>query len=844
MADDRALDFSKTEESGNREGGKNYLLLIGIDKYAEVDPLQNAVRDAKGVANILLNRYQFEEENTLQLYDEDATRDKIISAFDVFAEKITEKDNLLIYYAGHGYFRKKLKLGYWIPVHAKEGKYSGFINHSLVRDYIQAIPAHHTLLIVDSCFSGNLLRGQGRELSETVVHANKVDRFPSRWCLAAGMIEKVSDGFIGDHSPFAQSLITFLKKNNETSFPVQDLVMHVSKATSYNSDQTPIGGVILKTGDENGQFVFNLKSLPKTEAIDWKEAEEQASKQSYQSFLKKWPAGSYAEEASYRLACTENNLSAYRTYLSIYQDKGGRYIEEVLDKMELLQVKRDFKHAIDGGEIALRRFILKEGRRDPASVYLRDAQTALEQLLKEQKEPQAWQIAENTGTEASYQKYLDEFPEGGHVAIAKNMIEDLQVKAEEKRKAQEVAKKRKEEEQAKAKKEVELARKRIEKNEKNFQFSLQEARVAHTEGKRKEALKYIKTALAYPSENKKEAEELRQQILKENPPHTFLKTRSKQQVYGISATLLGVIMLLVWSPWENRTPLNAGNSELLSPSPETLDNTKQANQATSMISIDTSQADSKVLADLPENIAFVKGGKFSMGNQFGEGGSNELPVHGVIVNSFIIGKHEVSFEEYDLYVKEKGVYSPNDQNWEREKRPVINISWLDAVKYCNWLSDQKDYTKVYTINGNIVSAKESANGYRLPTEAEWEYAAKGGNKNKDYKYAGSNKVGEVAWYYYNSDSKTQPIGSKEKGNELGLMDMSGNVWEWCWDWYGSDYYDSSPNSNPLGPDQGSFRVLRGGSWYGSAGYCRVSSRFYGSPGSRGYDVGFRLARSL
>jgi len=312
MVEDRSLTFEEEPEAETRADGKNYLLLIGLDGYTSIAPLQNAVRDTKGVAKVLLSRYQFEEKNTLQLYNEDATRDQIITAFDTFADKITEKDNLLIYYAGHGYYREKLKIGYWVPVDAKDGKFSSFINHSTIRDYMRAIPAHHSFLIVDSCFSGNLLRGRGRDLNPTEVHANKVDRFPSRWCLAAGMIEKVSDGFVGSHSPFAKSLITYLVKNQDQQFPVQDLITHVAKATSYNADQTPIGGVILKTGDENGQFVF-------------RRAMKAAS----------MPAQKDSAEEAWKAATAMNTRTGYRAFIRKYRH--SPYFEEAFDRMDLLE---------------------------------------------------------------------------------------------------------------------------------------------------------------------------------------------------------------------------------------------------------------------------------------------------------------------------------------------------------------------------------------------------------------------------------------------------------------------------------------------------------------------------
>jgi formylglycine-generating enzyme required for sulfatase activity len=151
--------------------------------------------------------------------------------------------------------------------------------------------------------------------------------------------------------------------------------------------------------------------------------------------------------------------------------------------------------------------------------------------------------------------------------------------------------------------------------------------------------------------------------------------------------------------------------------------------------------------------------------------------------------------------------------------PITGVSWNDAKAYCEWLSQKTGKT------------------YRLPTEAEWEYAARGGSKSVGYKYSGSNNIDEVAWYDGNSGSKTHPVGQK-KANELGIYDMSGNVWEWCGDWYGS--YSSSSQTNPIGAASGSNRVFRGGSWYFIAIYCRSANRDDSTPDTRNGSIGFRL----
>ena len=270
-----------------------------------------------------------------------------------------------------------------------------------------------------------------------------------------------------------------------------------------------------------------------------------------------------------------------------------------------------------------------------------------------------------------------------------------------------------------------------------------------------------------------------------------------------------------------------------------------------------------------DELIYVEGGSFVMGDTWGDGFYNEKPTHRVeLTYDFYVGKYPVTFEEYDRYCKETGATKPDDVGWGRGRRPVINVSWFDAIAYCDWLSDIEGLPRAYDNAGKLIDSRGSetidtseVKGYRLPTEAEWEYAARGGKKSRRNMYAGSNNPDEVAWYWQNSGDKhltgewdidriinknncrTHQVGTKAS-NELGLYDMSGNVWEWCSDWYDSGYYAKSPTTNPYNYTPGSDRVSRGGSWFDDAAYARVANRVNFSPTFTSDSLGFRICRTV
>ncbi|HPA00376.1 MAG TPA: SUMF1/EgtB/PvdO family nonheme iron enzyme [Mesotoga prima] len=252
-------------------------------------------------------------------------------------------------------------------------------------------------------------------------------------------------------------------------------------------------------------------------------------------------------------------------------------------------------------------------------------------------------------------------------------------------------------------------------------------------------------------------------------------------------------------------------------------------------------------AEIPHNMVLVEKGTFYMGDLWTSGNSSGKPTFEVTFDyDYFIGKYEVTFEEYDEFFIHGGRQKPSDNGWGRASRPVINVSWWDAITYCNWLSTKEDLPVAYDDegnfldkDGNITTDPSMVMGYRLATEAEWEYAARGGKNNDSFMYSGSEEVDEVAWYRSNSENKTQPVG-KKKPNSLGIYDMSGNVEEWCSDYYGS--YTSSEKINPFA-NSGSGRVHRGGSWRSNATDVRVAYRGGLSPTYASNDLGFRIART-
>ncbi len=770
---------------------KSYGVIIGIDRYKNLDynwQLKNAVSDAKGIRDVLSEKFIFDK--FYEMYNEQATKDNILKTLQGDLSAISDQDAVFFFFAGHGYTQATKfgdEVGYIVPHDGSLKDNEMFKNISMVelRDNIaKTINAKHVFFVMDACYSGTLLK-RGVDMKEKINdydYLKTITQTAVRQVLTAGgKAEQVLDGGYKNHSIFTGRLIEKLEKA-ENYITASELGLYIPKkvlndALDRNHKQTPQFGNLLGEGD----FVFICKSMQNVNSEDVLAQE-----------LKK---------------LQDDNLKLEQAKNEKERLENQRKQEEIRKQMALLEEKKKLAELEKARREEEQRKALEEEKRKKellakielekqrqASSYTEDLsyKDALKKIAELKSKISQVEREYDEQKAKAIKLAIDESPRGEFETkqeydqrLTNNRSKTKQVsdeydnlKASNKKIYADELSSVTARKYAIGKDKITVALGKYNVDEQYFPVTV----VEKYDPCEKIAPGYVSTKIYIPRE---QAESLRE----------------NEALLDIKATLLVSAdeKLMI----DKITLIDAANSKNFEFT------------ANMRITPGESGAGLAILAGDCNRMVLIKGGAFEMGDVWGDGGNDERPVHTVTVSDFYMSKFEVSQNMW------REIMGNNPSHFSGcDDCPVENVSWNDIQDFLRKL--------------NAKTGKK----YRLPYEAEWEYAAREGGK-KTYKYSGSNSADEAGWYDGNSGNKTRPSGTK-KPNALGLYDMSGNVWEWCEDWYDGNYYKNSPSVNPKGPGSGSSRVLRGGSWFNSVRNIRVAYRYWLLPDYRYIDLGFRL----
>ncbi len=402
--------------------GHNYLLAIAIDAYEDCPRLYNCVRDAERLIEILTSQFQFEPARVRTLFDREATESGIFDAFRYYLDIITPADNLVIFFSGHGEYEKAIGEGYWLPVDARQGRYEDYITNSRITKYIRSIPSRHTLVIVDSCFSGTLFASKRLEAPD-----ERLYQIPSRWLLTAGREEIVSDGAPGDHSPFADNLLYFLESFTGDGLAIGELSRQVITAVAANARQTPRGEPLQDVGHRGGQFVFFRKGV--TADTPLVPAARQpgpppAPKRNWLPYiaaaigllvvliliisLRPHPPASRATTPE---ITRKENHQPSSTPPQNPEQSGEEQLRTILKEAAAAEKGREWQKAAS----AIKR-----------AIEIRPDDAALQERLNTYRAELAWEKALADNSRIAYNRYLEAFPQGGHRTEAREKIATIE----------------------------------------------------------------------------------------------------------------------------------------------------------------------------------------------------------------------------------------------------------------------------------------------------------------------------------------------------------------------------------------------------------------------------------
>lgn len=428
MADRDLVRKDRQSSPASSPRGANYLLAIAINDYLHCSKLSNAVRDAEAFIELLTTRYHFDPAHVTFIKDTDATEKRIRRAFDRLIDVVTEQDNLIIYFSGHGRHHER-RGGYWIPVEAGTGDdWVDYIPNSHIKDYLSKIKSFHTFLIADSCFSGSLFIDKSKEKFS----GDRRDTEPSRWGLTSGKKEIVSDGRPGHHSPFATALLDVLRKADQPPgvMRICDLVL---EKVAANAEQTPMGSPLKVPGHQGGQLVLYFRE---DEEREWLELGSSA--EGCRTYLTRFPSGKYRSLAE-EIVAKDQEIKAWQ------QAKAAGV------KYSLLDFERDFPHSAPVLSEELHRLLvsmeedelwLEATQSNTVSAYrmylLRsvlkkhvvEATTAIRAISENERETLTRERSNQINTITAFEAYLQDYPQGIHAVDATGILKRLQSELE------------------------------------------------------------------------------------------------------------------------------------------------------------------------------------------------------------------------------------------------------------------------------------------------------------------------------------------------------------------------------------------------------------------------------